>query len=190
MALKLHTNCAETKYEPDCDDYDPRKSEYVTPATDDEIAQARSELLSRQVQSLERSIARRDKLESPFWFFARRRAHYKRTIGEMRKELQQGQAALPEPSGKVDDQSALSLGRVLDQVTLPALCGWHKAMCWNSIMKTLSKTLCFWRSSLHLHFSRSYSCVHAGCGREQDLNVTSQPDLALGTLVCRFCGCE
>mmetsp|Transcript_66324 Transcript_66324/g.130685 ORF Transcript_66324/g.130685 Transcript_66324/m.130685 type:complete len:197 (-) Transcript_66324:194-784(-) len=180
MTRRLQNSCTEANYQPDCDDYDPRKPEYVKPATDCEVAWARSELLSRQARNLERSIARRDKHESPRWFFSRKRAHYKRMLGDMREELQQGHVVLPEPSGKARDQPMNQpmlpeqLGKVRDQLMLPALCGWQRAMSWSSVMKTLLKTLGFWRSNLRLHFLvATLVCI-------QDLNVKSHPDLALG----------
>jgi len=116
MRLERQASCIDMGYLPDCDDYDPRKPEFVKAATDSEVAQVELGRLAHQVQSLERTIARRDKLASLSWFFSRKRAHYNQVVGEMRMELQRHQSVLPAPTGKVE-------------------------RCWNSIMKTRLRTV-------------------------------------------------
>lgn len=66
------------------DDYDPRKPEYIIPATDNQMAHTKSALLSKQIAQLEDVVERRQAEPNPKTY-----QHYEHVIAEMRHEVRQ-----------------------------------------------------------------------------------------------------
>jgi len=60
------------------DGYDPAKAEFITPATEEQEAQAKAELLKQQIVKLEKSLEKNGK--------GRFSRHYERVLAEMRSE--------------------------------------------------------------------------------------------------------
>jgi len=66
------------------DGYDPRKPEYIIPATEDEMTQTSTELIGKQISQLEVLVERRQAESNPQNFH-----HYEQVIAEMRYESDQ-----------------------------------------------------------------------------------------------------
>jgi len=64
------------------DDYDPRKPEYIIPATEDEMTHTSTELLSKQIAQLEDLVERRQAESNPKTY-----QHYEQVIAEMRYDV-------------------------------------------------------------------------------------------------------